>query len=61
MKAINGRCLNLVSLAQSIYVQILMLLDMMLVHHRYPIIATDNVATHLQLNILRQIPVNEIA
>ena len=59
MKANDGQCLNLVSFSASNYsAVVLTLLDRMLVHRRY---LPNNVGTHLQLSILRQIGVNEIA
>ena len=59
MKANDGQCLNLVSFSASNYsAVVLTLLDRTLVHRRY---LPNNVGTHLQLSILRQIGVNEIA
>ena len=55
----DGQCLNLVSFNASNYsAVVLTLLDRTLVHRRY---LPNNVGTHLQLSILRQIGVNEIA
>ena len=59
MKADDGQCLKLVSFsASSQSALVLTLLDGTLVHRRY---LPNNVGTHLQLSILRQIGVNEIA
>ena len=59
MKANNGPCLNLVSFCASNYsTVVLTLLDRTLVHYRF---LPNNVGTHLQLSVLRQIGVNEIA
>ena len=59
MKANDGQCLNLVSLiARNQSAVVLILLDWTLVHRRY---LPNNVGSHLQLSILRQIRVNEIA
>ena len=53
MKANDGQCLNLASLSASNYsAVVLTLLDRTLVHRRY---LPNNVGTHLQLSILRQI------
>ena len=53
MKANDGQCLNLVSFSASNYsAVVLTLLDRTLVHRRY---LPNNVGTHLQLSILRQI------
>ena len=58
MKTNDGQCLNLVSFSASHYsAAVLTLLDRMLVHRRY---LPNNVGTHLQLSVLRQIGVNEI-
>ena len=52
MKAYNGQCLNLVSFSASNYsADVLTLLDRTLVHRRY---LPNNVGTHLQPSILRQ-------
>ena len=53
MKANDGQCLYLVSFSASNAV-VLTLLDRTLVHRRY---LPNNVGTHLQLSILRQIGV----
>ena len=59
MKANDGQCLNLVSFSASNWsAVVLTLLDRTLVHRRY---LPNNVGTHLQLSILTQIGVNEIA
>ena len=59
MKANDGQCLNLVSFSASNYSEVVLtLLDRTLVHGRY---LPNNVGTHLQLSILRQIGLNEIA
>ena len=59
MKDNDGQCLTLVSFNASNYsAVVLTLLDGTLVHRRY---LPNNVGTHLQLSILRQIRVNEIA
>ena len=59
MKCNDGQCLNLVSFSASNYsADVLTLLDRTLVHRRY---LPNIVGTHLQLSILRQIGVNEIA
>ena len=59
MKANDGQCLNLVSFSASNQSAVVpTLLDRTLVHRRY---LPSNVGTHLQLSILRQIGVNEIA
>ena len=56
-KANNGQCLNLVSFSASNYrAVVLNLVDRTLVHCRY---LPNNVGTHLQLSVLRQIGVNE--
>ena len=58
MKANDGQCLNLVSFSSSSYSAVVLnILDRTLVHRRY---LPNNVGTHLQLSILRQIGVNEI-
>ena len=59
MKANDGQCINLVSFSASNYRAVVpTLLDRPLVHRRY---LPNKVGTHLQLSILRQIGVNEIA
>ena len=60
MKANDGQCLNLVSFSASNWsAVVLTLLDGTLVHRKY---LPNNVGTHLQLSILRQIRgTNEIA
>ena len=59
MKGNDGQCLNLVSFSASNYsADVLTLLDRTLFHRRY----LPNIGgTHLQLSVLRQIGVNEIA
>ena len=53
MKANDGQCLNLVSFsATNKSAVVLTLLDRMIIHRRY---IPNNVGTHLQLSILRQI------
>ena len=52
MKANDGQCLTLVSFSASNYTAVVpTLLDGTLVHRRY---LPNNVGTHLQLSILRQ-------
>ena len=58
MKANDGQCINLVSFsASNLSAIVLTLLDRTLVHRRY---LPNNVGTHLQLSIMRQIGVNKI-
>ena len=58
MKANDGQCLNLVSFSASNYSAVVLnLLDRRLVYRRY---LPNNVGTHFQLSILRQIGVNEL-
>ena len=59
MKANDGQCLNLVSFSASNWsAVVLTFLDRTLVHRRY---LPKDVGTHLQLSILTQIGVNDIA
>ena len=59
MKVNDVWCLNLVSFSAGNYSAVVpTLLDRTLVHRRY---LSSNVGAHLQLSILRQIEVNEIA
>ena len=59
MKANDGQCLNLVLFSASNYSAVVpTLLERTLVHRRY---IPNSVGTYLQLSILRQNGVNEIA
>ena len=60
MTANDGQCLNLVSSSASNWsavVGLLTLLDRTLVHRRY---IPNNVGTHLQLSILRQMKMHKL-